>query len=244
MNKLYTIVTLFMVSFFAAALSAKAQNTLIPEISEPFIDKLINTAKANYPRLKSLNNRINIAQGNISRAKLSYLDALTFSYVYQPNNTFNLNALQTVTGDGATGAGVTNRTSLFQGAQFGVFFNLGGFLQKPYAVKQARQELAIVNNDMQETFITLTSQVKKRYYTYLQKLTLLKLQMQTSTDADNLMRDLKYKFEKGEESLDSYTRARISNTQQIQSKINAEVDLFIAKTDLEEILGEKLENIK
>jgi outer membrane protein TolC len=224
----------------AAPQRLKAQNTLITEISEPYLAKLIDAAKTNQPRLKSLNNRINIAQGNISRARLSYLDALTFSYVYQPNSTFNLNALQTT----VSGDVVNNRTGLFKGTQFGVFFNLGSYLQKPYAVKQAKQELIVVNNDIQESLITLTTQVKKRYYAYLQKVASLKLQMQAASDADNVMRDVKYKFQKGEETLDSYNKARISHTQQIQSKITAEADLFMAKADLEEIIGDKLENIK
>lgn len=240
MNRLYSLMSIVLLICLAAPQRLKAQNTLITEISEPYLAKLIASAKANQPRVKSLNNRVTIAQGNISRAKLSYLDALTFSYVYQPNSTFNLNALQTT----GTGDAIGSRTGLFQGTQFGVFFNLGSYLQKPYAVRQAKQELIIANNDIQESMITLTTQVKKRYYTYLQKVASLKLQMQAASDADNVMRDIKYKFQKGEETLDSYNKARISHTQQIQTKITAEADLFMAKADLEEIIGDKLENIK
>ncbi|WP_342646935.1 TolC family protein [Mucilaginibacter sp. CSA2-8R] len=240
MNRLYSLMSLVLLLCLTAPQRLKAQNTLITEISEPYLAKLIDAAKVNQPRVKSLSNRVNIAQGNISRARLSYLDALTFSYVYQPNSTFNLNALQTT---GSTDL-VGSRTGLFKGTQFGVFFNLGSYLQKPYAVKQAKQELIIANNDIQESMITLTTQVKKRYYTYLQKVASLKLQMQAASDADNVMRDVKYKFQKGEETLDSYNKARISHTQQIQTKITAEADLFMAKADLEEIIGDKLENIK
>ncbi len=240
MNRLYSLMLMVLLLCLAVPQKLKAQNTLVTEISEPYLAKLIDAAKANQPRIKSLNNRVNIAQGNISRAKLSYLDALTFSYVYQPNSTFNLNALQTTAGTDVIGT----RTGLFKGTQFGVFFNLGSYLQKPYAVKQAKQELIITNNDIQDALITLTTQVKKRYYIYLQKVASLKLQMQAASDADNVMRDIKYKFQKGEETLDSYNKARISHTQQIQTKITAEADLFMAKADLEEIIGDKLENIK
>ncbi len=240
MNRLYSLMLMVLLFCLAVPQKLKAQNTLVTEISEPYLAKLIDAAKANQPRIKSLNNRVNIAQGNISRAKLSYLDALTFSYVYQPNSTFNLNALQTTGGTDVIGT----RTGLFKGTQFGVFFNLGSYLQKPYAVKQAKQELIITNNDIQDALITLTTQVKKRYYIYLQKVASLKLQMQAASDADNVMRDIKYKFQKGEETLDSYNKARISHTQQIQTKITAEADLFMAKADLEEIIGDKLENIK
>ncbi len=240
MNRLYSLMLMVLLLCLAVPQKLKAQNTLVTEISEPYLAKLIDAAKANQPRIKSLNNRVNIAQGNISRAKLSYLDALTFSYVYQPNSTFNLNALQTTAGTDVVGT----RTGLFKGTQFGVFFNLGSYLQKPYAVKQAKQELIITNNDIQDALITLTTQIKKRYYIYLQKVASLKLQMQAASDADNVMRDIKYKFQKGEETLDSYNKARISHTQQIQTKITAEADLFMAKADLEEIIGDKLENIK
>jgi outer membrane protein TolC len=242
MNRNYTLVIVLLLTVFAVPQSLKAQNTIINDISEPYIEKLINTAKANYPHLKSLDNRLTVAKNNVSRSKISYLDALTFSYVYQPNTTLNLNTLQPGTVDGSTGT--NNRSSLFSGTQFGLFFNLGSYLQKPYAVKQARQELSIANNEIQEYLLTLSTQVKKRYYMYVQKLAALKLQSQASIDGESVLKDIKYRFEKGEETLDTYNKARINQTQQNQAKITAEADLFMAKADLEELLGEKLENIK
>jgi len=242
MNRTYTIVIALLLTVFAVPQSLRAQTTIITDISEPYLEKLINTAKANYPHVKSLDSRLVTAKNNVSRAKISYLDALTFSYVYQPNTTLNLNTLQPGTTDGSVGT--NNRTSLFSGTQFGLFFNLGSYLQKPYAVKQARQELNIANNDIAEYMLTLTTQVKKRYYMYIQKLAAVKLQSQAAIDGESVLKDVKYRFEKGEETLDNYTKARINQTQQSQAKITAEADLFMAKADLEELLGDKLENIK
>jgi outer membrane protein TolC len=245
MNRTFTLIIVLACTLLAAFNRVAAQSTIVTEVSEPYLEKLINTAKANYPHVKSLDNRVTIAQTNLSRSKLSYLDALTFSYVYQPNTTFNLNALQPTTVGGTTlPTTPANQTSLFRGTQFGLFFNLGAYLQKPFAVKQARQELANANIDVQEYLITLTTQVKRRYYLYLQKLAALKLQAQATIDAENVMKDVKYKFEKGEETLDNYNKARITLTQQNQSKITAETDWYLAKVDLEELLGQKLENIK
>ncbi|MVN90739.1 TolC family protein [Mucilaginibacter aquatilis] len=243
MSKIYTLVIVLLLTVVAAPNSAIAQNSIIPEISEPYLEKLIATAKANYPRVKSLDERLNIAKNNVSRQRLSYLDALTFSYVYQPNTTLNLNALQPGNTDGSA-IGNNNRTSIFSGTQFGLFFNLGSYLQKPFAVKQSKRELNIANNDVQEYMLTLTTLVKKRYYTYLQRLASLKLQTQASTDAESVMKDVKYRFEKGEVTVESYNQARISVTQQTQAKITAETDLFTAKADLEELVGEKLEDIR
>lgn len=242
MKRNYTLIVVLLLTIFAAPKSLMAQNSIITEMSEPFLDRLITVARANYPHIKSLDSRVTIAQTNVTRSKLSYLDALTVSYVYTPNNTLNLAVTQPVV-DGGT-ATTTNRQSLFNGTQFGVFFNIGGYLSKPFAVRQAKQELNIANNEVQEYLLTLTSQVKKRYYLYLQRLSALKLQSQAAIDADNVLKDIKHKFEKGEETLDSYTKARITQTQQNQAKITAEADLFIAKADLEELLGDKLENIR
>ena len=242
MNKFYTIALALMLFTFAAPNYLMAQNTIVTEISEPYVEKLINTAKANYPRIKSLDNRLTIAKNNVSKSNLSYLDAFTFTYVYQPDNTLNLNALQPGTVDGSTGT--NNRASLFKGTQLGIFFNLGSYLQKPYLVKQAKQEVNIANNEIQEYLLTLSTQVKKRYYIYIQKLAALKLQSQAAIDGENVLKDIKHRFEKGEETLDNYNKARISLTQQSQAKIVAEADLFLAKADLEELLGDKLESIR
>jgi len=236
MNRTYTIVFALLLAVIAVPKSLKAQNTIITDISEPYLEKLINIAKANYPHMKSLDSRLATAKNNVSRSKISYLDALTFSYVYQPNTTLNLNTLQPGNTDGSTGT--NNRSSLFSGTQ------LGSYLQKPYTVKQAKQELNVANNDIQEYVLTLTTLVKKRYYMYVQKVAALKLQSQAAIDGENVMKDIKYRFEKGEETLDNYNKARINQTQQIQAKITAEADLFMAKADLEELLGEKIENIK
>lgn len=244
MNKVFaTIAGIFLLCLMLPQ-KLLAQNTLVTEISDVYLDKLISTAKTNYPHIKSLNSRITTAQTNLTRTKYSYLDVITFSYVYQPNNTVNLNAYQYGTDPALSGTTTNTRTAFFNGSQVGVFFNLGAYLQKPLAVKQAKEELSVANNELQEYLITLATQVKKRYYIYLQRLAALKLQNQATIDVESGLKDIKYRFEKGEETLDNYNKARLTLTQQNQAKIVAEADLFLAKADLEELLGDKLENIK
>lgn len=211
-----------------------AQQTIMNDISEDYIAKLVAHAEANYPQVKSNQNRINIAQGNIGKAKVSYLDAFTFSYIYQPQG---INTLGNVSGTSAN-------YNYFNGIQAGIFFNLGSFLEKPYAVKQAKQELEIANNDQNQYYLTITSEVKKRYYTYLQDISILKLAAQACIDNENIANDIKHKFQKGEETFDNYTKAQSVLTISYQSKIQAETALLVAKADLEELLGDKLENIR
>ena len=237
MNKLYKFTYLVLIISLTVH-TAFGQTSIIQDISESYLEKLINTSIANYPHIKTMDSRVEIAKDNIKKAKISYFDSFSLSYVYQPNSNINLYPV-----DG-TSTTATNRQSLFSGAQFGVFFNIGSFLQKPVAVHQAKQDLMIANNDQAEYLMALKSNIKKRYYTYLQRVAALKLSSASATDAENMLRDTRYRFEKGEETLDNYNKARVANTQQTDAKIAAEANLFMAKADLEELLGEKLENIK
>jgi outer membrane protein TolC len=232
MNKLRLFLLLI---FFSSANSfVFAQQTIMNDVSEDYIARLVAHAEENYPQVKSNQNRINIAQSNIGKAKVSYLDAFTFSYIYQPQG---INTLGNV-------SGTTSNYNYFNGIQAGIFFNLGSFLEKPYAVKEARQELEIANNDQNQYYLTISGEVKKRYYTYLQDIAILKLAAQTCINNENIANDMKHKFQKGEETFDNYTKSQGTLTTGYQAKIQAETALLIAKADLEELLGDKLENIK
>lgn len=232
MNKLK--IFLFLLLFLSVHKLVCAQQTIMKDVSEDYLARLIARAEENYPQVKSNQNRINIAQGNIGKAKVSYLDAFTFSYIYQPQG---INTLGNV-------SGASSNYNYFNGIQAGIFFNLGTFLEKPYTVKQAKQELEIANNDQNQYFLTISNEVKKRYYTYLQDIAELKLTAQACIDAENIANDMKHKFQKGEETFDNYTKAQGSLTTNYQAKIQAETSLLIAKANLEELLGDKLENIR
>jgi len=208
-----------------------AQITIVPDLSDSYVEKLINTAKANYPKVKSYQNRINIADYNISKTKASLFEALTVSYVYQPGTTTTIDP-------------VNPSTSYFKGLQAGIFLNLGTLIERPSLIKQSKQELLIAHNDQDEYMLNLATEVKKRYYTYIQRMAELKLQTKAVQDAENSLKDIRYKFEKGEETFDSYNKVQADYTNHEISKVEAEANLFIAKADVEELLGTKLENVK
>ncbi|MFX5668511.1 hypothetical protein ABTE14_19815, partial [Acinetobacter baumannii] len=85
---------------------------MIPELSYPFLEKLILLAKENYPRVKALKSRNTIAALNLKKAKMSWYDFLGVSAFYSPN----------------TSAQLTN-TSL-TGVQVGLFVSVGNLLAK------------------------------------------------------------------------------------------------------------------
>lgn len=220
-----------LVAFISVDKNVFAQETIITDISEDYIGRLIAHAKANYPMVKSNDSRIEIAEENIGKAKVGYLSSFSFSYVYQPQGISGV-------------ASPTSTYSAFNGIQAGVFFNLGTFLTVPYSVRAAKRELTIAQNDQNMYFLTLSNLVRARYYTYVGDIAILKLSTQSTVDAQNVCNDIKHKFEKGEETYGNYTKAQTSLTTSFQAKIQAETAVLIAKANLEELLGEKLENIK
>ncbi len=235
MNKLYLLFFL-MFSVLAVPGSAVAQNTvapssIIPGISEEYLDRLIAAAKANYPRVKANNARVNIALSNIGKAKVSWFDAFTFSYIYQPNKNTVINAQQPT-------------YSYFNGIQTGLFFNLGNFLQKPYGVRQAKEELVVASRERDEYLINLELEVKTRYYTYVQRLASVKGFTQASVDASSSVQELKRRYQRGEDTFDNLNRANTAYYQQNDLKLVAEAALLTAKAQLEALVGDKLENIK
>lgn len=209
--------------------TAPAQTTIIPELSNINLQRLIDTAIANYPRVRYFQNRVNVAATNISKVKASWLDAVTVSYVYQPGV--------------ATVNPVNPSNSYFKGLQASVFLNVGTLIAKPWVVKQAKQEMMVTQSEQQEYILTLSTEVKRRFYLYVQRVGELKLQIRAADDTEAQLKDVKYKFEKGEETFDSYNKVLIQLTEHQQTKIQTEANVFIAKADLEELIGTKLENI-
>ncbi|MEJ7692080.1 TolC family protein [Daejeonella sp.] len=202
-----------------------AQET-ITDYSTVYLEKLIATAKENYPRINAYKARIEIAKSNISKEQLSWLDAFSFTYVYKPDNTLN----------------ILNPT-FFNGYQAAVTLNLSSVLQKPANVKQAKQEHKIALYDQQEYNLTIESQVKQRYFAYLQQFNALKLQSKLVSDIQNISRDIRSKYEKGEISFDSYSLGQNLLSTAIQNKIAIESNFLSAKALLEELLNKKLEEV-
>lgn len=222
---------IFTFFFLLISFQCIAQETTVQDLAaDKYIQRLVDTAMKNYPRMRSYQNRINIAKTNITKAQVSLLDALTVSYVYQPGTT--------------TIDPVNPSTSYFKGLQAGVFLNIGTLLARPSLVKQAKEELLIAHNDQDEYRITITTEVKKRYYLYIQRVAELKLQIRAMQETEDALKDIKYKFQKGEETFDAYNKVQIQYSEHQQTKVQAEANVFIAKADLEELLGTKLENIK
>ena len=201
--------------------------SMLPSVSYADLDKYIAAAKQNYPRVKAFEHRVEAAKKNSKAAKLGWFDLFTFSFLYSPNNSTTL-----------------VNPSILNGYQVGMFFNFGSLLQKPYLMKQAKEQYIVTEYERDEYYLNLATMVRQRYFVYIQQLTILKLREQGELDAETSLEITKHKFEKGEMTLDDYNKALGNMSDHMQSKIEGEGAFLVAKSSLEELVGKKLEEVK
>jgi outer membrane protein TolC len=209
--------------------TSKAQQvspSMIEDVSYEFLEKLIAVAKENYPSMKAQQSKIKMAKLSVSDTKLSWLTPVGFSYVYSPKTTLNL-----------------ENPTFFNGYQLGFSLNVGAILKTPIAIKQSKEQLKIANFDFEEAVLSQATEVKKRYFTYLLALRVLKMSTQIDLDAQSLLSKLKYKYERSEVEFETFNSALTSAINSTQSKFNAETSYLISKSSLEELLGIKLEQV-
>ena len=203
-----------------------AQESMIPNVSYTFLEKLIIAAKTNYPKYKVYEKQVGIADLNVTKAKLDWYNLFTLSYVYSPTGATSIVA------------------PTLSGYQIAVSTPIGGILQKPWQIKAARKDLEIAELNQAEYDLNIAAVVKQRYFLYIQQLTILNWRIKALEDAESVLKQIKYKFEKGEETFDNYNRVLGTFTSAVQAKIESEGTFLITKSNLEEIVGIKLEDIK
>jgi len=218
----------FLILFSAMVINSPAQESMLPGIDYSFLDKLIAAAKVNYPKMRATKDKLKIAEYSIQKAKLDWFNVVSFTYLYSPNN--------------STTALVN--PSLLNGYQFGFSTTIGGFLQKPVAVRSARMEYDIAKSNLDEYNMNLEAMVKQRYFIYVQQTAILNWRIKSLEGAESSLKEEKYKFEKGLEPFDIYNSALSTYSASVQFKIESEGAFLVAKTNLEEIVGVKLESIK
>jgi outer membrane protein TolC len=219
---------IFLASICFIALSAvKGQESMMQDVDYALLQKLVETARTNYPKVKQLSHRILGSQAMVASARAAWFDILGFSYLYSPNNSTTL-----------------VNPSLFNGYQIGVSINLGTILQKGPNIRKAREDLYMAQEEKAEYLLNLEAMVRQRYFVYVQQLAVIRLRTNALLDMEGSVKEIRYKYEKGETGLDEYNRVLTSFADQASSKISAETAFLIAKSSLEELLGKPLEEIK
>jgi outer membrane protein TolC len=221
---------LTLVCFLLLSLSFRAagQESILAKANDTvMIKKLVQLAQDNYPRIKWHDTQIRIAELNVKRSKLSWFDVLSFSYFRTQNI-----------------GGTIHNNYLLNGYQYGLSVNIGQLLQKPGNVKTAKQGLVLAILEKDQYDLSLIKEVKQKYYVYILQLSNLKIVSGAALDAQNNLKSIGYKFEKGEETFESYNQALITSGLQSQQRIQAEANLMLAKAELEELIGTRIEYVR
>jgi len=228
MNSRLRILILLSFLFTGIYGSSQTPESILAQATDTvMIKRLIQLAKDNYPKIKWHDTQVHIAELNVNKAKSSWYDIFNLSYFRTQN----------IAGT------VHDNSYLLNGYQYGVSVNIGTLLQKPTNVKIAKQNLVLSLLEKDQYDLALEKDVKEKYYVYIQQLANLKLISGSALDADNNLKSLSYKFQKGEETFESYNQALLTSGIQNQSRIRAEAELMLAKAELEELNGTKIEYV-
>jgi outer membrane protein TolC len=238
-NLVYILSAVLLVLSFSKSF---AQESIMNDIDYPFLQKLINSAKQNYSAVKIRQAQVDIAKTTYNQTKLAWFDGLSFSYVYSPANAINLTSNNNIATGTATGN--TVNPNIFQGYQAAFALNLGSILRNPSNTKNAKANYNIALLEQEALLNSLETQVRRLYLTYVQLNATLRIRTKTAQDLAISLNLAKRQFEKGNETVENYTRATTAFSEVNQAKIEAEAGVLNAKTALEEIVGKKLEEIK
>ncbi len=214
---------------FTMGYKALAQESFTSSVNSELLEKYIQAAKQYSLTRKISDKRAQSIKTVIPVTTLSYLDIAGASYIYRPNGN------QAITPQ--------NPYSV-NGFQFGFSLSLGSFLSKPFQIKAAKLNYEAAQLETQHIDVLLETDVKNRYYNYLQAVAQLKLSTQTLQDASLISESLKTKFENGTATLDVYDQSRNLLNAAKSGQISSEVNLFKTRDLLEEIIGKKLTEIQ
>jgi outer membrane protein TolC len=224
-NRIKAVCVSLFILIFAG--NTYAQETMFQDISYPYLEKLIATAKKNYPQARVVQDQVDVARSTFHQSSFTWLDAFTASYIYSPQSA--INATQPV---------------IFKGYQLVATVSLGSLFEKPYTIHNARIGVKIAEEQQEEYYLTLEAQVKQYYFAYIEAQADLRNKVNAVQDASTGVKQLKYTFEKGEVSFEVYNQALTNLYYQNSFRLQAELAVFTAKTNLEQYLGTKLESIK
>lgn len=224
-NKFKTFCLLLFI--LVSSSNIRAQETIFHDLSYPYLEKLIATAKKNYPEVQVKLHQTNIAKSTFHQSNFGWLDAFSASYIYTPQSTINLTS-----------------PTIFQGYQLVASVSLGSLFERPYTIHNAREAAKIAEYQQKEYDLNLEKQVTTYYIQYLGAQAELRSRVKAVEDATTALKALKHAFDKAEISYEVYNQALTNLYNQDSFRIQAEVALFTAKTNLEELLGAKLESVK
>lgn len=209
-------------------------NKIIPPTNLPnleFSEKLVYLAWRNHPSNQVLIHQKNIAENNKTKASWAWLEIITASYNL---NEFTINPTEET----------KDRALFYPRYNFGARLNLAMLTDIPGDIKIAKEGIEIAKATINNQKIALRAQVLRAYQNYLLAKQILEIQTISTEEAFSRYSLNEQRFKNGEITLEEYNEAVKAYNSERKGKLNAESDFNIAKIDLEELIGLKLEEIE
>ncbi len=197
-----------------------------------FSEKLVRLAWANNPDNQVLLHQVTASEYEEKLAKRNFFNQITA--------TGNLNEFNVNPQKDANGAPLPN---FFPKYNFAATLNLGNFFSGPIKVKRAKEETAIANYNVNSRKLTLRAEVLRRYQNYLTSKELFKVQTDALEDASASFSLAEQKFKNGETKIVDFNAALENLNARKSQKLISERDFNIAKIDIEELIGVRLEDV-
>lgn len=191
------------------------------------VEKLLKTALKYNPNVKISRNNIEIANKDLTIKKLSWLNALSISYSFNPGFLNN--------------SGVLNN-DMKAGIVIGL--NVGSLLAVPFETGKASVNVEIQENVLEAQKLALYEEITTKLNAFITAGHKITENTGRLDNAQNNLTLIKYRFEKGELELNTYNEALDKYSDSYLDKIKAEAEYFSAKASLEAVVGKKLEEIK
>ena len=227
-----SIIFLILLTGFCSAQDYQYEDDPLAELlyDSNLVNKLFDIAWRNYPEGRIWESRLEIAELQKGNETWSWLNALSFNYIYYPDF---LNA--------QTEPGTQSNFSRFG---IGLSVSLGTVLSVPDRVGQATENIKIAERNIELQKLNIKFEVSRRYYYYIQQKRLLISRLKSLEDDRNGLSLAKYKYDRGELSLDFYNQALTQYNVSKERVYETESNLAVAKASIEELLGVKLETIE
>ena len=239
---LYLLFTSFTLVFCMAGNSCAQEinfDKVIPlslSDSLSYVDKLVYWGWHNYSKGYSLEHEIKKAEKKIKLTKHDWTNNLTANFNL---NERNINADPSFGLDGTSSSNV-----VFPRYNFGIKLSIGDLLVRPTEVNMAKYDLLIAHEDLNSQKISFRTEVERRYELYLLKTEIFKHRVISEEDTKLIYNRVAEKFKKGEVTLEQFSSSQGMRNKSIEERTVSESEMKVAKLELEEVLGTKLELVK
>lgn len=224
--------------FLLISTAAFAQNVDYNKIILPpgaqtddFAEKLVQIAWKNHPTNEIFRRQVNIADIEVKKNKVQWLDLVRVS---SNLNEFVLNP----------GNDVLSRSAFYPKYNVSGSISIGTFFIIPYNTKQSKEQLMISQSQVNAQKLQVRNSVMRAYNNYVLREKIYRIQSQIALDNETSHKLLEQKFKNGEITFETYSASLGAFSQVTLNHLSAERDFKDAKLDLEQLIGMKLEDVR